>query len=109
MKQLMYLGVIIAVALSLGCAYYSAPVMPPGGALFENVKGPIDTDAENTPIGYRCGESKSISILGLFAFGDCSISSAAHNGAIKTVEHVDYAYLNVLGIYQAFTTIAYGE
>jgi len=92
-----------------GCSLYQAPVVPPGGFLFSNTKAPMDIDVEKTEMGTKVGEASTISVLSLFSFGDCSINSAAQNGNLQTVNHVDYGYTNVLGIYQSFTTIAYGN
>jgi len=92
-----------------GCIGYVAPVMPPQGFLFSNVSAPIDTDYEKTPVGYKSGASSSTAILSLFAFGDASVSSAARNGSLETIDHVDYEYMNILFIYQSFTVRAYGD
>ena len=100
---------VLSLLLLTSCGFYMAPVMPPSGLLFGSVKAPIDTNADNTTIGSKTGEAASISILGLFAFGDCSINSAARDGNMSTVTHADYNYTNVLWIYQSFTTIVYGD
>ena len=55
------------------------------------------------------GEASSFSVLGLYASGDCSIATAARNGGLKKIGHVDYAYVNVIGIWQKATVIVYGE
>jgi len=94
---------------TVGCAFYQAPVVPPGGLLFANTKAPMDVDTDKTETGTKIGEASTLSILSLFTFGDCSINAAAQNGNLKTVNHVDYSYTNVLGVYQNFTTIAYGD
>jgi hypothetical protein len=101
---------LLLLVFMTGCGIgYFSPVIPPFGVIFENTKAPMDVDVTQTELGTKQGESSSISILGLFAFGDCSISSAAADGNINIVNHADYSYLNVLGIYQSYTTIVYGE
>ena len=50
-----------------------------------------------------------IAILGLFSSGDGSVRTAAANGGISEVKHIDYEYKNVLGIYQRYTTVVYGN
>ena len=92
-----------------GCVGYFAPVMPPQGGLFTAVSAPLDTDVENTPNSYSMGSSTAVCILGLFAFGDASVTTAARNGGLERIDHLDYSYLNILFIYQGFTTKAYGE
>lgn len=103
------LGLLCASALLLGGCGYVAPVVPPGGLFYSNVKAPIDVDAATTAMSSKSGSSESASVLGLFAWGDASITSAAQNGGLSTVNHVDYEYFNVLFIYQKFTTKVYGE
>ena len=99
---------IFAIAFLSGCM--SAPVMPPQGILFETVKAPLDVDMEETKISTKSGKASSSSVLYLFAFGDCSIATAARRGNIKVIETADYEYTNVLfGLYQKFTIVVYGE
>jgi hypothetical protein len=50
-----------------------------------------------------------VSILGIVSTGDCSIDAAAKDGGLNKVNHLDYDYMNILGIYQKVTVIAYGE
>ncbi len=87
---------------------YHAPVMPPGGLLFTSVSAPIDTRMDHKPVHRNYGESSSLSVLMLFAFGDASVTRAAENGRLSTIDNVEYSYLNVLYIYQQFTIRAYG-
>ncbi|MDX2176530.1 MAG: TRL-like family protein [Candidatus Sumerlaeia bacterium] len=107
MKAVTLMGAVAALAILSGC--YRAPVMPPLGYIFSDVSAQIDTDAEQTPVTTGSGEAESASVLGLVAWGDASTTTAASNGGLSTVEHVDYKYFNVLGIYQTFTTVAYGN
>ncbi len=102
------LACVLAASLLVlpGCM---APVIPPPGFLFSDTAAPIDTDMNKTPVSQKSGESSSYCVLYLFAFGDASVHQAALNGGLKTVDHVDYKYLNVLLLYQSFTTVVYGE
>jgi len=86
-----------------------APVVPPQGWLFSQTQAPLDTDMNSTKIGPKVGESSCITILGLVSVGDASIKEAAKNGGITTVDHADYKFTNVLGLFQQYTTIVYGE
>ena len=104
----MKLKTILAVlpfALLAGCL--SAPFQPPAGVV-SVTRAPLSTEG-NWNVGSRRGEASSTSVLGLYATGDCSIGAAAHNGNLKKVDHVDYEYLNIIGIWQKATVIAYGE
>ncbi len=100
---------VLAGSLMMMSGCYTAPVMPPGGLIYSNVQAPIDTNAESTVIGPKTGESSSASILWLFAWGDASVATAADNAGISTIEHVDYEFFHILGIYQKFTTRVNGE
>ena len=61
-------------------------------------------------MGSRRGEASCTAILGIIAWGDCSLKAAADAGGITTVQHTDYSFSNVIvGIYQSYTTVAYGE
>ena len=100
---------LVALLASAGCVYYTAPVMPPPGLFFTSIQAPIDTDMQSTPIGKKMGTASTVGVLGLFAFGDASVATAAQNGNLSRVEHLDYEYLNVLFLFQQFTVKAYGE
>lgn len=95
--------------LSTSCVSYYAPVMPPAGGLFTKIGAPLDTNAQQTPTGNRIGRASSSSVLGMFAFGDCSTNAAVQNGGLTKVEYLDYEYFNLLFVYQKFTVNAYGE
>lgn len=96
-----------ALAGLVGCV--SAPFRPPVG-LVSTIKAPLSNEG-NWKMGAKCGESVSTCILGLAAYGDCSISAAAANapGGMTMVHHVDYEYNNILGIWQQTKVIVYGE
>lgn len=100
---------ILAIASLTLFSCYSAPVMPPGGNVYSMIAAPLDIDANNTDMGSKTGEAETMSICGLIAMGDCSVEAAAKKGGIKTVKHLDYKYMNVLGIYQKFTVVAKGD
>jgi len=102
------LGFVGLLVLS-GCTGFGAPVVPPLGALYSNVQAPIDIDSDETQLGTKRGEAVSSTVLGLVAWGDASVRTAATNGGLTTIRHVDYAYFNVLGVYATFTTVVYGD
>lgn len=90
-----------------GC--YSAPVKPPIGIVYSEVKAPLDVDFAATPVAQKSGSAESMSILGLFATGDCSAEAAAKNAGITKIEHADYYFFNVLGVLQRFRVDVDGE
>ena len=106
MKKLSAIGFAALLAIGVaGCL--SAPFQPPGGVV-SVTKAPLSTEG-NWDVGSKKGEASSFSVLGLYASGDCSIATAAHNGGLKKIGHVDYEYFNVIGIWQKATVIVYGE
>lgn len=100
----MMLGLVLALS---GCI--SAPFVPPMGWAYSNVSAPLDVDYSKTAVPAKQGTASAISILGIVAFGDASTQSAARVGGISTIDHADYRYLNVIGIYQKTTVIVYGN
>jgi len=93
--------------LLTGCL--TAPVIPPTGAMFSQFKAPLDIDYQATPVRGKVGTAQTQSILGLVAWGDASARTAADNAGISKIEYADYDYFNVLGVYQRYDTIVYGE
>lgn len=98
---------LIAGGLALLTGCLSAPFQPPSGVV-SVTRAPLSTEG-NWKVGARHGEASSASVLGLYAWGDCSIATAARNGGLSKVGHIDYEYLNVIGIWQKATVIVYGE
>jgi hypothetical protein len=98
-----------------GFGAYDAPIKP-GIALFELYSGPMTTDARGQRLGTKRGSAQTQYIrdpvltgLPIAAWGDASVARAAQDGGITTVQHVDFKVVNILGVYIAFTTVAYGD
>ena len=108
MKTLKFVCASLLLATLAGCAF-QAPVIPPTGLIFTSTSAPIDIDMQATPMSSRYGESGSIAVLGLFAFGDASVTTAARNGNLQTVEYAEYDYLNILFVFQSFKMRVYGQ
>lgn len=78
--------------------------------VYVDVKSPLDKDVKDTVLGSKMGVSKSQSILWLVAWGDAGTKTAAENGNIETITHLDARYYSVLfGLYSKRETIAYGN
>lgn len=93
-----------------GCGLVRTPVLPYYGTLFNDTSTPVDITFESNAIGPARGTAASTSVLGLFSFGDCSIESAARDGNLATVNHVDADITNILfGLYTRYETVAWGE
>ncbi len=101
-------AIVIATLLAIGVSgCLSAPFQPPSGVVSVTT-APLSTEG-NWDVGTKKGEASSFSVLGLYASGDCSIAAAARNGGLKKIGHVDYEYVNIIGIWQKATVIVYGE
>jgi hypothetical protein len=111
-EKIMRLGWTLAlcvVAGGLGSGCMVAPVVPPIGIVYTGMTAPLDTDLAATELGSKQGKSQSTTILFLVAWGDASTAAAARSASITKIRHADYEYTNVLGIYQSYTTVIYGD
>lgn len=106
MKKFLVLVVVCIFCASIfnGCATAVSPVT---GSIYMNVKGPMSPGAHHA--SSKVGKAQCTSILGIVATGDASIETAAKNGGITKIHHVDHHSTGILGIYAKFTTIVYGE
>lgn len=92
-------------ALASGCVV--APFQPPMGAV-SVVRAPLSTEGDFSASS-KSGEASSVSILGIVSTGDCSIDAAVKSGGLKNINHIDYGYLNIIGVFQKTTVYVYGE
>lgn len=97
----------LCVVFAPGCLM--APVIPPVAFVYTGINAPLDVDFQDSKVGLKKGESSSMCILGLVALGDASVYQAAKNGGLTTIQTADYSYTNVLGVYQEFRTVVYGN
>lgn len=85
------------------------PVLPYYGTLFNDTTMPVDITFEPNAIGPARGTSAATSVLWLFSYGDCSVQSAARDGNLAIVNHVDADVTNILfGLYTRYETVAWG-
>lgn len=101
------LGAFALAIMTSGCLV--APVIPPTGMIFTDIKAPLDYNMNETKNASRSGMSETMSIVGLIALGDGSIKAAAQNGGITTIHSADYEYFNIIGVYQRYRTVVYGD
>jgi hypothetical protein len=100
MKKLFGLFIL---ALFTGCATQ----VPVGFILIDNTL-PLqvgDAAAKSTKVGTATSQS----YVGMIAVGDSSIETAAKNGGITKINHVDWKVKNMLGLIGEYTTTVYGE
>lgn len=102
MKKMM-LGLGLVLMLS-GCGVTSAPIM---GAFYTDVTS--GQEVTGNRLAQKVGRSKASGFLGLVATGDASYQTAAKNGGITRITHVDVHNHSILGIITTYETIVYGE
>lgn len=107
--RLTLFSILFVAALGPVAGCIRAPVVPPTALVYTDFQAPLDVSVQDTPTGGRKGRASVVSILGLVSYGDASIEAAAQEGGIRLIEHADYEYFNVLGIYQRYTTVVRGE
>ena len=105
MRALAMLLALASVAMLAGCSAY--PRSPVAAAITVDVMGPV-AGVDNSVAATKVGKSEARGIL-LIAWGDASIATAAKNGEITRIHHVDSESLGVFGIYAKYETIVYGE
>lgn len=103
MKKLLML--LASAVLLSGCA---TATMPVSGLLYANVKAPLTATA-STEKPTRVGRASTRSILGIIASGDATIQTAARNGGITEIHHVDYEAQNFFGVLAEYTVVVYGN
>jgi len=105
MRVIVCLAVVTALFVSVGCTAPNAPVM---AGLVIDQKGPVSSGENFDMDSMRTGRAQAQGVI-LVGFGDASVETAARNGQITRIHHVDSNSLCVLGIYSKYETIVYGE
>ena len=96
-KILIVIAVMLIVSILSGC-------------LYSHVTVPLSTNLDKTDLGHKKGEASIYSVVWLFAWGDSGGATAAKNGGITTMTHMDRElYIILFGIYTRTTTIVYGD
>ena len=120
-RSMTFIACTLAVAGLTGCgAMLRAPIVPPPGFIYSNIKAPLDYDPNGSGTRVSLGEARVgtaesqyvwVPLNGAlsFAWGDVSYKQAAQNGNLSNVAFADYEYFNVLGIYAKTTVHAYGN
>ena len=79
------------------------------GGIYTDVSLPNDAHMEASANPTKTGTASCKSILFLVAWGDCSVDAAMKAGKMSKVHHVDNEFTNILFVYTATKTVAYGE
>jgi hypothetical protein len=107
MKKLIgCLSAVTLVGLLSGCVGPMGPVGAAGGMLYTDVSGPLIATSNSG--ASKMGQAEATGII-CFATGDCSIKTAASNGGITKIAHVDYHTTSVMGLYVKTVVTVYGE
>lgn len=104
MKLFKIAACILCASMFVGCTMANGPV---AAAITMDLKGPVggvDNGADATKVGKA--KAEGIIFVGM---GDASIATAAKNGGITDIHHVDSETTNILGIYSRYVTVVYGE
>lgn len=101
---------MLRVFILLGFMVLSACAYSPTGALVSVPTMPVSTgsvvSAGSATQATKEGEASCWNILGIAAFGDCSIEKAKKNGGITEVITVDQENLGIIGlVYRAKTVV----
>jgi hypothetical protein len=111
------------VPVAAACAAgYGADVVPPGGAIFAQIKAPLTSNASGCPTGAgvaktSSSQTKFLQILKIplnfagvsFSWDDAAIEKIAREAGMSSVSYADYEFLNVLGIWETLTVTVYGN
>lgn len=104
------LAFLIGICGSSGCTFFRTPVMPPPGYGFTGYAVPVDTTFHDTQATGREGHSSVKNFFGLFGWGDASVTAAARNGGLTTVDQIDCKVTFILfGLYSEYETIVTGK
>jgi len=95
----------------MGCTFPLARPAPLGtGVVYSNVRFSNDNYPIIKPVkGSKRGEAFTTSILCCFNEGNSSVIQAAREGGISEIKTVEHEYINVLLLYQKYTTYVTGE
>lgn len=78
--------------------------------VYTHVTMPLTVELNKTELGHKRGEASMYSYVWLVALGDAGAATAARQGGISIMTHMDREYESVLyGIYTKTTTIVYGD
>lgn len=105
MKNLFAFGAVCAALVLSGCVFPGKGPAYSMLTLNQTFSDPV-VDGSARPL--KRGESYSGGIL-FITHGDGSITAAMRNGGLRKVHHVDYKVNNYFWLWNATTTIVYGE
>ncbi len=88
----------------------AAMLLTSSGCIYSNFRVPVRRDFRNTEKVTKSGSSTCRSVAWIAAWGDSGLQAAVEEGDLKTLEYVDYQFMNIIfGLYMSRTTIVYGQ
>lgn len=99
-------------------ANYLAPVIAPPGAIYANIKAPLNVKFNHTPINATKTGTATVThiqwpnypgVSVSFMESGTTLAEACKNGGLSKIYYADYEVFNVLYVYTRFTVHAYGE
>ena len=98
---------VLATAVVMGLSLVSCTALGVVGAVYTGTT--IPHSVTGNKLGTKVGSVKCTSILGIAAYGDAGVNTAAKMAGIKKVSHVDVKTFSVLGVFTSQTYYVYGE
>lgn len=98
---------VLATVVVMGMSLVSCSAFGVVGAVYTGTTVPHSVT--DNKLGTKVGSVKCTSILGIAAYGDAGINTAAKMAGIKKVSHVDVKTFSVLGLFTTQTYFVYGE
>ena len=91
-----------------GCSALNSPVSGLITATTHSGIGGDRTIDNNVHIA-KIGTATCRSVLGIIAFGDCSVAAAKYDARISNINSVHQQSFNIGGLYQSYTTVIQGD
>ncbi len=111
MKKIIMVVMCMLLLCVMGCVYPPAKATPLAcGFIYSNMRFSGEQyNIANAQPGPKRGTSEMSDVLMCVTTGNASISQAARDGGISKIKTVEHEYVNVLLIYQKYTTYVTGE
>lgn len=104
MKKMFFAVATVATLMLSSCGTVQGPLM---GFFYTDLKSGVT--ATSNSLGSKVGKASAKGYLALIATGDASIETAAKEGNIKRISHIDQYGNSILGIVNTYEIIVYGE
>ncbi len=99
--------VCCAVLAFAGCANWAE--VPHESVLYNNMRIDGDFNPTSSAKATLSGRGCIRMVIGMAAWGDAGAGRIAHDNGIKRIAWIDHHYFSVLGVYNVYCTVVYGE